>query len=211
MRAIVKRPEPASLVEYRAAGNTSYNDYRYKDGVRMSLVTEQRGLSCYCLSPIRPEVAEMRIEHWHSQDNYPTEQLVYSNLLGACLGGEGQPRSLQYCDVYKGNRDLSRNPSNPLSQVEKLIRFEGSGRIFSDNLTFNGELENVLNLNVAFLKNRRKAVLDAFTGALSKRKGLPRKTLEKWLRDWNGESHAGELEPFCQVIVYWLKKRLARA
>jgi len=31
------------------------------------------------------------------------------------------------------------------------------------------------------------------------------------LDDWNGTSHNGELKPFCQVIVYWLKKRLARA
>jgi hypothetical protein len=61
------------------------------------------------------------------------------------------------------------------------------------------------------LKNNRKAVLEAFKAALVKRGNLPRPTLERWLRERNGEVDAGELEPFCQILVYWLRKRLARA
>jgi hypothetical protein len=54
-------------------------------------------------------------------------------------------------------------------------------------------------------------VLDAFKDALGKRGPLPRSTLERWLRDWDGESTKGELNPFCQVVVYWIRKRLARS
>ena len=68
----------------------------------------------------------------------------------------------------------------------------------------------MLNLNVAFLKSNRKAVLDAFKDTLAKRGMLPRLTLQRWLADWSGQSHANNLEPFCQVVVYWLRKRLAR-
>jgi hypothetical protein len=64
---------------------------------------------------------------------------------------------------------------------------------------------------LAFLRNNRKAILEAFKETLLKRGTLRRETLEKWLTDWNGELHAGELPPFCQVVVYWLRKRLARA
>ena len=69
----------------------------------------------------------------------------------------------------------------------------------------------MLNLNAPFLKNNRKAALEAFHQALRKRGELRRGTLEQWLRDWKGDSDNGELRPFCQVVVYWLRKRLARA
>jgi hypothetical protein len=69
----------------------------------------------------------------------------------------------------------------------------------------------VLNLNMPFLMNSRKAVLSAFQKGFEKRGPFPQAVLEKWLRDWNGESDSGKLRPFCQVVVYWLRKRLARA
>jgi hypothetical protein len=111
----------------------------------------------------------MKIEHWHCQANYSAEQLDYSNLLGACLGNEGSPRRDQHCDSRKGDRDLSRNPANPLHPVEDLIKFEGGGRIASSDRSFDAELNDVLNLNVAFLVAQRRATLDAFQGALAKR------------------------------------------
>ena len=155
----------------------------------------------------------MKIEHWHSQakDRYPAEQLVYTNLLGACLGNKGYPEKQQHCDTRKGNRDLSRNPANPLHRVEDLIRFEADGRIVSDDPAFDSELNDVLNLNYARLRNNRKATMDGFIQMLPKRGKLTKTNWEKLLQQWNGELHAGELQPFCQVIVYWLRKRLARA
>ncbi len=152
----------------------------------------------------------MKIEHWHSRVEFPGEQLRYSNLLGACLGGEGQPSKLQHCDTKKGNALLSKNPAEPAHRVEGFVRYEGDGRIASDDATFNSELETVLNLNTAFLKNNRKATLDSFFRTLRQRGEIKRVTLERWLRDWNGESDENELSPFCQVVVYWLRKRLAR-
>jgi hypothetical protein len=42
-------------------------------------------------------------------------------------------------------------------------------------------------------------------------RGTPSESaLEKYLRKWNGESHAGDLQPYCQVVVYWLRRRLRR-
>lgn len=211
MRSIIKGNEPASLVQHRLTELADYENYADKDTLRTALATEQRGLCCYCLSRIRPTNAAMKIEHWHSQENHSDEQLDYTNLLGACLGNEGQPRRRQHCDTRKGNRDLSRNPGIPAHQVEHFTRFEADGTVVSDDLVFDAELNEVLNLNEPFLRNNRKATLEAFKAALNKRGNLPRATLERWLRDWNGESDNGELRPFCQVVVYWLRKRLARA
>jgi hypothetical protein len=152
----------------------------------------------------------MRIEHWHSRVNFPAEQLDYQNLLGSCPGGQGQPSHQQHCDAKKGNAQFSRNPADPAHSVENFVRYEADGRIVSGDLAFDAELNEVLNLNAAFLKNNRKAVLDGFKSVVARRGNLRRITLEKWLRDWNGESHSNELRPFCQVVVYWLRKRLDR-
>ena len=113
MRTITKDPEPASLTVYRKTPDCNYADYRAKDDLRRALVTEQRGLCCYCLGRIRPERAAMKIEHWRSQKCYSGEQLDYRNLLGACLGGHGQPTHLQHCDTRKGDSDSQVEPRRP--------------------------------------------------------------------------------------------------
>lgn len=210
MRRIIKGREPATLTQHRQMAHANYDNYLDKDALRESLVTEQRGLCCYCLCRVRPEFPRMKIAHWHSRAKYPNEQLAYSNLLAACLGNQGQRRSEQHCDTRQGENDLSRNPANPDHQIESFIRFEGDGQITSQDGDFDRQLNEVLNLNSAFLKNGRKAILEGFKSTISKRGTLSRSTLERWLRDWNGESDNGELRPYCQVIVYWLRKRLAR-
>jgi uncharacterized protein (TIGR02646 family) len=210
MKGIQKRREPASLTAHRAATGTDYDGYRDKDTLRAYLVREQRGLCCYCLSRIRPELDSTKIEHWRCQAKYEVERLNYSNLLGSCTGGEGQPPKDRHCDTRKGDLDLSRNPADPMHRVEDVIQFLGDGRIASNDPVFDAELNGVLNLNLPFLRNNRKQTLTAFKDALAKRGQLPTTALERWLRTWSGEGGAGDLEPFCQVVVYWLRKRLAR-
>jgi uncharacterized protein (TIGR02646 family) len=211
MRTIRKSNEPTSLTEYRAAGGgRNYADYPDKDTLRSYLVNDQRGICCYCLSRIRAEPGAMKIEHWHSQADYDAEQLDYSNLLGACMGNEGRPRKDQHCDTRKGNRAISRNPANPMHRVDEVVRFGVDGRISSGDQVFDNEINDVLNLNWVFLKNNRKAILTAFKEALHIRGTLSRTQLERWLREWNGDSESAELRPFCQVVVYWLRRRLSR-
>lgn len=207
MRTIRKRPEPATLAEHRCTPFADYDNYADKESLRQALVKEQRGLCCYCLSRIRPHADHMKIEHWHCRERYPREQLDYANLLGACLGNTGRE---QHCDTRKASHDLSRNPARPEHRVEESVRFMGDGRIGSNDPRFERELDEVLNLNAAFLRNNRKAVLDAFKEALNGRGPLARSALETELRKWNGELHDHDLEPFCQVVVYWLRKRLSR-
>lgn len=210
MRQIIKGPEPATLTRHRKAAHAVYDNYLDKDTLREHLVGEQRGICCYCMRRIRPSAQTMKMEHWRSQERYPAEQLNYGNLLGACLVNQGQRRMRQHCDTRKGEQDLSRNPSDPAHHVEDLIRFQPDGTVASDNPAFNAELNNVLNLNEGRLCNNRKAVLDAFCTTLAKWGNLQRHTLENLLADWTGSSRPGELREYSQIIVYWLRKRLAR-
>lgn len=209
MRIIVKGSEPTSLTQHRSTPHAHYDNYGDKVTLREFLVKEQRGVCCYCLSRIPTKTGEMKIEHWHSQKNYPGERLVYSNMLGACMGNECQPGSNQHCDTYKGDKNLTLNPANPLHSIEDQIRFLSDGKISSPDATIDAELNDVLNLNVDRLKDNRKAVLDSFKEFLGKRKTLSQSQWENLLKDWNGESSTGDLRPFCQVIVYWVRKKLA--
>jgi uncharacterized protein (TIGR02646 family) len=208
MRNIQKNPEPKSLTEHRCNTNTDYDNYAAKDDLRASLASEQRGICCYCMQRIYPDSDRMKIEHWQCQDLYPERQLEYKNLLGACKGGEGQKPDRQHCDTKKGNLNLSFNPADPAHDIEGKIRFLGDGTIAAHDELCDREINEVLNLNQGTLVRNRIAVLEAF------RQGLIQANpsdadLRKQLAKWNGDS-GGELAPFCQVVIYYLQKKIAR-
>jgi uncharacterized protein (TIGR02646 family) len=212
MRAIAKGQEPASLTAHRKAPNSDYDNYRDKDALRRVLVTEQRGLCCYCMGRIRNGRDTMKIEHWQCQSRFPAEQLRYRNLLGACLGGHGQPPDKQHCDSRKGDRDLKWNPADPDHHIETRIRYELNGEIRSNDPEFDAQLDDVLNLNLKRLKNNRKAVWVAITEWWKAEKSrlcgpVPRDRFQRE-RDWWAGGN-GELTPFCQVAIWWLDQRLA--
>ena len=159
MRTIAKGPEPVSLIAHRKTPHSDYDNYNAKGELRNALVTEQSGLCCYCMGRISPDRSSMKIEHWRSQVRYSGKQLNYRNLLGACLGGLRQPPSLQHCDTRKGDSDLAWNPADPTHRIETRIRYELDGSIHADEADFDGQLNDVLNLNFPKLKNNRKAFL----------------------------------------------------
>lgn len=212
MRAISKRHEPLSLTEHRLSPSATYGNYTHTAELTAALVEEQRGLCCYCLSRIRADDGSARVEHWHCQRDHSGDDLDYSNLLAVCRGNDGQSKSAQHCDRSKGSQSLSRNPANPEDNVEAVIRFSGDGTITSSDPVFEKEVNTVLNLNLPFLKTNRAVTLDGFLCALrSRRKGpWTDAMLERELHKWSGESAAGPLEPYCQVIVDWIRRRLRR-
>lgn len=213
MRAIVKGAEPPSLTACRQTSGCNYDNYTDKDALRDALVTEQRGLCCYCMGRLDHGPTTMKIEHWRSRSSYPAEQLSYRNLLGACRGGHGQPPNRQHCDTRKGDRDLQWNPADPAHHIETRIRYELDGSIRSDEPTFDAQIGDVLNLNLPFLKNNRRGVLDAILEwwrheKAIRRGAVPRTRFEQERSQRiDGTAH---LEPFGQVAVWWLEQRLAR-
>lgn len=213
MRAITKGTEPTSLTMHRQTPHCDYENYADKNGLRHSLVTEQRGLCCYCMGRIPDGDGNMKVEHWHCQNRHPGEKLIYRNLLGACWGGEGQPSDLQHCDTRKGSRDLKWNPANPSHHIETRVRYELDGTILSNDAAFDAQLNDVLNLNLTVHKNNRKSVLDALLCWWKSEKRrlhgpVPRGRLERECNRRVGGQ--GLLTPYCQVAVWWLEQRLGR-
>lgn len=213
MRVITKGPEPPSLTAHRLTPHCDYENYAGKGDLRQALVLEQRGICCYCMGRIHNGPATMKIEHWHSQAHHPREQLNYRNLLGACLGGEGQPWHLQHCDTRKGDRDLRWNPAEPLHHIEARVRYELDGSIKSEDAEFDRQLNQVLNLNLPVLRNNRKGALTAILDWWKREKGrihgpVTRAQFERKRERYTAA--AGQLAPYCQVVVWWLEQRLFR-
>jgi uncharacterized protein (TIGR02646 family) len=208
MRTITKGAQPPSLTAHQRTDHCDYDNYAGKDDLRYSLVTEQQALCCYCMGRIRNDPTTMKIEHWHSQKHYPEEQLAYPNLLGACRGGEGRPVNDQHCDTRKGDRNLLWNPAETDHHVETRIRYELDGSIHADDPVFEGQLTAVLNLNYAYIKNNRRSVLTALLEWWKAKQPVAKERIEREIADRTTRS--GDLVPYCQVAIWWLKQRLAR-
>ena len=135
----------------------------------------------------------------------------YQNLLGACLGGHGQPRHLQHCDTRKGDCALQWNPADSAHHIETRVRYEPDGSIHADDAGFNDQLNEVLNLNLPVLKNNRKGVYDAvlewWRNERRRNQGpVPRERIERELA--RHASSDGELAPYGQVAVWLLGQKL---
>jgi len=206
MRAIAKGNEPACLTEHRANVPSDYGNYQGKPALRAALVAEQRGLCCYCTCRIYADGQKMKIEHWRGQTNYPDLQLSYDNLLGACRGGEGEPLVNQHCDTRKGSRDLMVNPSSLAPEIVNGIRYQANGEIRSSDPQLDDELDDILGLNVAVLRNSRKGVLDV---VLEWWQNKTPNHVQVQARIDRFDNGIGELEPFTPVAVWFLKRKLA--
>ncbi len=210
MRQILKGKEPHSLAKHRATGGI-YDAYRDTDGLRAALVDEQRGLCCYCMRRISEDGGKMKIEHWHCTSRYPDEELDYGNLLGACKGGEGSPYGVQHCDTRKANRDLQWNPADPRRRIEERIKYGADGTIRSTDATFDDQLNDVLNLNVSHIKDRRRAVQDGivkwFEVSRRRKRSMSRSRLRAKI---DKLSCASPMDAYGPVVIWWLERRLAR-
>ena len=209
MKNIHKGSEPKSLERHRCKTSANYGNYAEKDELRESLVKEQRGICCYCMQRIRAGSTEMKIEHWQCQELYPESQLDYKNLLAACLGGEGRKRKNEHCDTRKGALSLIYSPASPGDDVESKLKFLLDGIIESEDAQLDKEINEVLNLNEDSLVRNRKAVIEAFRQGLIQT-SPSHSDLRRELRKWDGDDDSQNLEPFCQVVIYYLRKKLRR-
>jgi uncharacterized protein (TIGR02646 family) len=211
MKEIIKNQEPKSLLEHRLQLFADYDNYPQKDELRVSLLTEQGHICCYCMQRIKND--QMKIEHWRSQDEYPDLQLDYNNLLGACEGGQGSPEHLQHCDTKKGNATLTINPLDNLKNCEVLIKYLSNGIIYSDDKVIDNELNDVLNLNMQTLANNREIVVDIILQQLKNEKPKGDWTvaiLNRKIQEWSNKQKDDKYKPYCQIAIYYLRKKLSK-
>lgn len=213
MKQINKAKEPASLLEHRKKTHANYDNYSEKDDLRDSLVKEQGYICCYCMQRISPNADKMKIEHNKPQKKYPHKQLDYQNLLASCKGNDGGPKHLpRHCDTSKGEQEITINPADKSRNCETLIKYKSNGRIYSDDPIINKELNDILNLNTQTLVNYRKAIIDQVKKEITCIKG--RKSawsdldIKTKIKQYETKMNEGKYRPFCQIVIYILKKRI---
>ena len=211
MIPINKKEEPSSLLHYRIQPGAVYDGPNFtetKKAIREQLLSEQGHLCAYCMQRI--DIKSMKIEHWHCQTNYPAEQLRYGNMLGVCPGNEGQPKRNQTCDTCKGDKDLLYNPALPADRPRLQIRYDGAGKIYSGDKMFDGQLDQVLNLNWWQLKENRKQVWNAVIEVLGKENGpRTRADLTALMDKWK-KITGGRKREYLGVALYFLNKKLSK-
>lgn len=209
MKKIIKQSEPRSLVEHRSQANANYENYPNKDDLRKSLLKEQGYICCYCMSRIKLD--EMKIEHWQPQTKYTSRQLDYRNLLGACMGNQGARPQNQHCDTRKADSEITINPIEGDKDCENLIKYRPDGKIYSDDVSVNHDLNETLNLNLGFLKKNRKDALDVVVRKLDEKfsnKTWAKTTVQKEIDKLNAKDENGFYDVYCQFIVSYLKSKL---
>lgn len=209
---IQKKSEPKSLLEYRAnkskLADITYGNFRNKDDLRDALLEEQGHICAYCMQRITKE--KMKIEHFACQTDNEDLQLDYNNMLGCCMGGHGKEHQFQHCDTRKQDGIIKFSPSNPNDKYSLKISYDRNGVINSEDVEFNEELNKILNLNLEFLKNNRKAVLEQLYESFKRIKGIAtKKDCEEILLKFSTPSN-GKLPPYCGVAIYYINKKIAK-
>jgi uncharacterized protein (TIGR02646 family) len=201
---------PPLLLAHKKTEHSSFDNLSTpaKDQIRTSLLTEQGFICCYCMQRI--SIEQMKIEHWHSQNDYPDEGLEYDNLLGACMGGEGYAQHLQHCDTSKGSTEIKIKPTDKNHNCETLVKFSVNGEIYSDDAVVNNDLSATLNLNHQTIVNNRKVFLQEAIKELAGRHphgSWSKQVLTAEIQRWNTLKE-GKFTQYCHIVIYYLKTKI---
>lgn len=199
-----------------------YVDEYRADELREVLREEQGYICCYCMSSIAR--GKTKIEHYKPRDGNEELEIDYKNLYLACDGekincNENQDENsliyndckckykkdksskkiVKHCDTCKGNRDLEYID---LTNIQRDIKYESDGTIYSDNENINRELNLILNLNIEILKeNRKNAKIDLWNSL--RKDGT-----------WNIQNLISKYEnqskkaPYVGMLLYFLRRKL---
>jgi hypothetical protein len=99
-----------------------------------------------------------------------------------------------------------------MHHIESRVRYEPDGSIRADDMGFDNELNEVLNLNLSILMNNRKGVYDAVLEWWRNEKTrnfgpVPRERIER--EQARHHLGSGMLAPYGQVAVWLLGQKLA--
>ena len=219
MRKIDKKPEPQEWKAYRETPGVRYQPI---PSLADALLEEQGFICAYCERRIphqdAPGGENHRIDHLTPQmkarQDGDDSDLLYENMVICCPGNIANNKDYYHCDKYKGHKDLMISPLN--AGMMGTIRFTVSGRIKSTDPKLDVELnEGGLNLNNDFLLQHRQEAWLTVVEKLTKM-GWTKKHVKDVLALWENKHNIKYKEeehqayyPFCSMICYLLKKKLA--
>lgn len=222
MRTIHKAKEPASLTKYRGAPNATWNGYAEKADAWEQLCAEQGFLCAFCCSRVEPESANLNVKigvapdknrgvrcaHWMPQSVDAAKQLVWTNLLGSCFGGEGT--SEEHCDVAQRDHELRIHPVFGNPAPETVFTYGSDGSITGKTDGAKADI-TTLNLDKSMrLRRARKGAWAAVYKLLADRAGARTVSELTKMRDSVLVPSAGRLAPFVNVTIFVLERQIRR-
>lgn len=153
MRRVHKGPEPSSLTAFREQDPTQpWDRYPQKDDAYRTATTEQRQICAFCQATIQYKKRPIKMAHvvpHKSEPDGPRLQLVWSNLVGSCLGGQESERPrIMHCDARQGNTPLVA-ALDPVQFSAASLTYDWDGNIRSakNDPSVDQQLNKVLGLN----------------------------------------------------------------
>lgn len=195
-----------------------YNDLittEAKKAIQESLCKEQGYLCCYCMQRIGDircpddkshDVKCMRLEHFKCQSGHKELKFEYSNMLAACHGFNRMDSSEEHCDVKKRSLGLKYNPAQ--HNVEQYVAYTPDGTIFSADPEFDKQLNDILNLNIGYLKNNRKSKRLGVVRKLNTSGEWKKSKLQEKILSFVTPNAKGELKEYSGVVTNYLRKKL---
>lgn len=222
MRTIAKGPAPASLVRHQGDPRATWDGYADKDAARKALCQEQGYLCAFCGARIEPEDANLKVKlavspdrnrgvrcaHWTPQSQDPKLQLVWTNILGSCFGGEGTDD--EHCDVAQHDERLHVHPVLGGPAPEAVFTYGSDGSMSGSTAGASADI-HTLRLDASQrLRRARREVWRGVYEVLSARKGSLSVVELTQMRDRASIGVGGRLAPFAQVEVYILSRQIQR-
>lgn len=171
------------------------------------LLDEQGYICAYCNRRVHKSMPhndeQLRVEHLYPKSKFPSKTLEYENLVGVCFGNEREPRPREvHCDVQKSEKELpiSFYPTDPGCEAAFFV--SGEGELGSRDPKIQNALTEILNLNCDKLIGLRKDALDAFSDPELE---MSEKEAQKVIEEYYSTDAQGNLEPFCGIIVNYIR------
>lgn len=241
MKLIIKGKEPIEWKEKRETPGRG--KFKAIPELKQSLYKEQGGICAYCMkrledeiTPIKDreihvvggsgysqEIVKNKVEHIITQSESKRlgqldNDFDYNNMLLCCNGKTVFKNETNlHCDTLRKNDELTLSPLK--QDFISAIKYDNSGRIYTDITTWDIELSNILNLNCEVMKSNRKSILDAVRSKLIGYNRRRRKTenasfdkakIEEELHNWNNRDENDLFKPYCGVVTWYLEKKLSQ-
>lgn len=217
MKRIIKNPPPRIYKDYCKKPEASFDGDGFpKELLRQSLLVEQGYICCYCMRKIpESKYPHVKIEHYRCRDTHKELTLNYNNLFAACTGFETLFDSEKTCDTKKNNSLLTLDLLTQTPNCDYLFQYNSEGEIKAkDNSSvIYNEINQVLNLNMSFLKIGRQQTYLLIQNkvkkklATLKKKEARFKFCSKLKDEWLSKQN-GKYREYCMVAVYYLEKKM---
>jgi len=188
--------------------------------LQKSILDEQKGFCCYCMSSIRRPYSgndnaadRMNIEHFEPKSLVPRKSVDYSNLLGSCNRHINRQGVIcKTCDPHKGAKILRFiiNPSHPnRSKYYETMKLNYvAGEILSGDPAIAKELKDKLNLNEDEVVSMRMAAINKINAMVKGKSDMDKKKIyDEFINMWKLKKDVAQC---FDIIVYYFENKIIR-